>query len=716
MSGRRLEKLPFVQQFPPSAFGELTTRLLPELRLHTALTVRTDRLPGVDTETPPRIALEVDERDGRLSVMATLVYGDPPQARIDDGRLVHLQGPVPVRDTAMEQRLLRDLRDRLDLLPGRRRVVDGQDAAELASKLRAFRGQVRGGELLDAPELAVDLAVDGDRFELSFAAAGKRAETRQVLAAWRHNLELVPLLGGGFARLPADWLARHGARAAALLDARDTTGALPAHAAPELARLCDELDRPRPDFAARIAPLVDDFTGLPTAELPADLACELRPYQRTGVDWLGFLAGAGLGGVLADDMGLGKTVQTLAALPGRTLVVCPRSVVHNWADEIAAFRPALSVATYHGAGRAIDPAADVTLTTYGTLRQDADALAQVAWDAVVLDEAQAIKNPESQTAAAARALPGRFRLALTGTPIENRLDELWSLLDFCNPGLLGGRGDFKRELGDPAASGDDAALARLRERIGPFVLRRLKRDVLPDLPPRTDSVLHVELDAGERAVYDAVRAATRDDVARLLAGGGSVLAALEALLRLRQAACHAALVPGQRAERSSKLDRLVAVVEEAAADGHKSLVFSQWTSALDLIGPALEETGIGFIRLDGSTRDRRAVVEAFQDPAGPPVMLISLKAGGTGLNLTAADHVFLFDPWWNPATEDQAADRAHRIGQDRPVNVYRLVADDTVEERILALQQRKRALADAALDGGAAAGGLTRDDLMALLA
>jgi SNF2 family DNA or RNA helicase len=281
--------------------------------------------------------------------------------------------------------------------------------------------------------------------------------------------------------------------------------------------------------------------------------------------------------------------------------------------------------------------------------------------------------------------------------------------------LLGGRGEFLDRVAAPVARGDADATARLRARVRPFVLRRLKREVAPELPPRTDAVLYCELDESERAVYDAVRVATRQRVAAELDAGNSVLAALEALLRLRQAACHPALVPGQRGEGSAKVERLLEALADAAADGHKALVFSQWTSLLDLVEPHLDAAGIAYTRLDGATVDRGAVVKDFQRDDGPPVMLLSLKAGGTGLNLTAADHVFLLDPWWNPAAEDQAADRAHRIGQDRPVMVYRMVARDTVEERILALQARKRALADVALGGAGAAAALTRDDLLALL-
>jgi SNF2 family DNA or RNA helicase len=392
-------------------------------------------------------------------------------------------------------------------------------------------------------------------------------------------------------------------------------------------------------------------------------------------------------------------------------------VLANWLDEIRRFRPSLRAHLHHGPARALDPEVEVTVTSYALLRRDIELLAGEEWDCAVLDEAQMIKNPESQVARAAFALRARWRLTLTGTPVENRLDELWSQMHFLNPELLGARREFDERIARRAAAGDAEAIARLRERIRPFVLRRLKRDVAPELPARTELVLRCALEADERAVYDAVRAATRREVVAKLEHGGSVIEALEALLRLRQAACHAGLVPGQHVPRSSKLALLVEQLDETAAEGHKALVFSQWTSLLDRVEPLLREAGIAFARLDGATRDRAGVVRSFQAESGPPVLLISLKAGGTGLNLTAADHVFLLDPWWNPAAEDQAADRAHRIGQTRPVFVHRLVAEDTVEERILALQARKRALADAAIGEAAARGGpsLSRDDLLALL-
>jgi SNF2 family DNA or RNA helicase len=536
-----------------------------------------------------------------------------------------------------------------------------------------------------------------------------------VVRAWQAGDAWVPLVGGGLAPLPADWLARFGDRVADLLAARREDGELPTCVLPDLGSLCEDLDQPPPPALDRLAPLLEDGGDIPESPLPEDLTVPLRSYQRRGVDWLRFLGDAGLGALLADDMGLGKTLQALCAVRGRALVIAPTSVLSNWADEAARFRPSLRVETYHGPGRALDPSADLTLTSYAILRLDAEPLARVEWDTVVLDEAQAIKNPQSQSARAARGLRARTRIALTGTPVENHLEELWSQIHFLNPGLLGGRRDFAERVARPIAAGDREAADRLRRRLRPFLLRRLKRDVASELPPRTEVVLRCVLDDEERRLYEGIHAATRRDVVAKLSAGGNVLEALEALLRLRQAACHAALVPGQTADTSSKIELLLERLEQAAEDGHRALVFSQWTGLLDLVEPHLRERHIAFTRLDGSTRDRGAVVAAFQAEDGPPVMLVSLRAGGTGLNLTSADHIFLLDPWWNPAVEDQAADRAHRIGQTRPVMVHRLVARDTVEERILALQDRKRELARAAVEETDPAKRLSRDELIALL-
>ena len=728
-TGEFLERLPLSRTFAKHEETELVTKVLPELEKKIPVTVTAKRLPKKATDARPRISMDLSHKGHTLSVLPTLVYGDPPIARLDGDVVTTLGRDVPVRKREVERELLRRLRDELNLVPGRRVDLDGAEAIRFAGKLRDW--QTRSGDhdhaaVFDAKPLRARIETLGEAFDVVFElddgevdASGvppRRADAVAVIRAWHDGLDLVPLEGGGWAPLPADWLAKHGHKVADLLAARDADKKLARAALPELASLCEDLDAPRPLLVDKLAPLLAGFEGIPHAPLPDGINATLRAYQEVGVDWLTFLRGAELGAVLADDMGLGKTLQTICALRGRTLVVCPKSVVYNWVDEIARFRPGLRAAIYHGNKRELDHTADVTLTTYAVLRLDVDMLAAEPWDVVVLDEAQAIKNESSQTARAAFELQGKFKVALSGTPVENRLEELWSVMHFANPGLLGGRSDFQQRYVSPISSGDPTAASRLRAKIRPFVLRRMKKDVLPELPPRTDQVLHVELDDRERAVYDAVRVATQKDVADKLAKGGGVLAALEALLRLRQAACHTKLVPGQQGESSSKVERLLEALEELVDEGHKALVFSQWTSLLDLVEPHLQNAKIGFTRLDGSTKDRGSVVNDFQRDDGPPVMLVSLKAGGTGLNLTAADHVFLLDPWWNPAVEDQAADRAHRIGQDRPVMVYRMVAKDTVEERIFQLQGKKRALADVALGDANHAGGITKDELLGLLA
>ena len=725
-TGERLEKLPLERKFVRGDAVDLVTTILPDLRSKLDVVIATNLLPRPAEEAHPRIEMDFSHQGHTLSVLPTLVYGDPIVARVDGDVIVPLGDRVPTRRPSEEREVLGRLRDELNLVPGRRVDFDGAEAIRFATKLRGW--QKRAGvsthdDTFSERPLVPRLAIDGDAYDVLFECEGedgeesspKRAEARAVVRAWQDGLDLVPLDGGGWAPLPADWLARYGHLVADLLAARAADDKPGSASLLTLRPLCEALDAPPPPKLARLAPLFGQFDGIPRSPLPDGLSATLRPYQEQGVDWLAFLRDAELGAVLADDMGLGKTLQTICVLRGRALVVCPKSVVHNWVDEITRFRPGLRAAIYHGPKRQLDGTADVTLTTYAVLRLDAEQLAEESWDVVVLDEGQAIKNLGSQTARAAFGLKGKSRIVLSGTPVENRLEELWSAMHFANPGLLGGVSDFQERYANPIAAGNPDAASRLRAKIRPFLLRRTKREVLPELPPRTDSVLHVELDEDERSVYEAVRVATRQSVADKLAAGGGALAALEALLRLRQAACHSGLVPGQRAETSSKVERLIAALEDAVAEGHKALVFSQWTSLLDRVEPHLRAANIRFSRLDGSTRDRAAVVREFQEEGGPPVLIVSLKAGGTGINLTAADHVFLLDPWWNPAVEDQATDRAHRFGQERPVMVYRMVAKDTVEERILGLQERKRGVAAVALGDAGQAGGITRDELLALL-
>ncbi|MGE5186428.1 MAG: DEAD/DEAH box helicase, partial [Acidobacteriota bacterium] len=719
LAGPKMEKLPQHFDVPRASVPELIGKMLPALAQRIAVEVRAKALPQLGGREEPRMDFAVDQDGDKLLVFPTLVYGDPPRARVDGRTLVHLSGALPVRDEDAERRLVHRLRDELNLVPGRRVELVGREAFAMQQGLASWlRTDAKTANAAKAVDLTVDVQIDGDKVDVEVKGGGRTSSIGAVLRAWQAGVDIVPLQGGGWGRLPMSWLDQHGERLADLLATRGGDHRLPIYSLPDLAKLCEDLDRPPPPQLERLRPLLAGFDGIPHSE--AHIVGELRPYQQRGVDWLAFCRDTGLGCVLADDMGLGKTIEALAALKGRTLVVSPKSVLFNWQAEAQRFRPDLRVAIYSGARRALDTGADVVLTSYPILRNDIDTLAAVAWDTVILDESQTIKNPDSQVARAAFRLKGAWKLALSGTPVENRLDELWSQLHFTNPGLLGGLADFRERWAEPIGLGDATTAAHLRERIRPFVLRRMKREVAKELPPRTDSILYVELDEAERVTYDTIRAATQRDIVKLLEAGGGVMQALEALLRLRQAACHPALLPGAvRAgaapQSSSKLERLMGAIDDAVADGHRALVFSQWTSLLDLIEPHLVREGVGFVRLDGSTVDRAGVVTKFQADDGPPVMLLSLKAGGTGLNLTAADHVFLVDPWWNPAVEDQAADRAHRIGQDKPVMVYRMVARDTVEERILELQERKRGLAEAALSEAGGATAITREDLLALL-
>ncbi|HTL34633.1 MAG TPA: DEAD/DEAH box helicase, partial [Kofleriaceae bacterium] len=723
LGGTRFEKLPQSFDVPRSAIPELMGKTLPALSQRISVEVKTAALPQVGPKEQPRMQIDVEQDGDKLVVMPTLVYGDPPRARVDGGRtLVHLQGTLPIRDEDAERRLLHRLRDELNLVPGRRVELTGRDAFSMQQNLGNWlRSDAKAAAAAKAVPLDIRIAIDGDRLDVDLeGSGGKIASVGAALRAWQNGIDVVPLTGGGWGRVPMEWFDKHGERLADLLATRTSDRKVPIYSLPDLARLCEDLDQPPPPELDRLKPLLENFDGIRHTQLPKGFVGELRPYQQRGVDWLTFCREAGLGCVLADDMGLGKTIQALAAVNGKTLIVMPKSVLFNWHAETQKFRPDLKVSTYAGTRRTLDTSADIVLTSYPILRNDIDELAETTWDTVILDESQTIKNPDSQVARAAYRLKGNWRITLSGTPVENRLDELWSQLHFTNPGLLGGRADFQERWAEPINLGDNSAAARLRERIRPFVLRRMKSEVAKDLPPRTDAIMYIELDEAERTTYDAIRAATQREIVKLLESGGGIMAALEALLRLRQASCHIALLPngmrtGETPQSSSKLERLMEALADAVADGHRALVFSQWTSLLDLIEPHLRAADTKFVRLDGSTVDRAAVVNQFQADDGPPVMLLSLKAGGTGLNLTAADHVFLVDPWWNPAVEDQAADRTHRIGQDKPVMVYRMVARDTVEERILELQERKRRLAEAALSEAGGAASITREDLLALL-
>ena len=466
--------------------------------------------------------------------------------------------------------------------------------------------------------------------------------------------------------------------------------------------------------------------------LPSTLQADLRPYQREGYEWLARLSQWGAGACLADDMGLGKTVQTLALLlnrapDGPALVVAPTSVVANWIDEANRFAPTLNVALYGGTASSRDGQLDglgpfdLVVTSYGLLQNDIEKLAEVPWHSAVLDEAQAIKNPATKRAKAARLLQADFRLITTGTPIQNNLIDLHSLFSFINPGLLGSLEHYRRHFAAPIErNGNADARSRLRRLIAPFMLRRLKADVLDDLPERTEITLHVEMSPKEAALYEALRQRAVEDLEAAPSSGQGEgahrLEVLAHLTRLRLACCNPKLVREAGAPESSKLKMFREMIDELRENRHKVLVFSQFVTHLKLLEEAVREAGIPYQYLDGSTpaKARAERVAAFQAGEGD-LFLISLKAGGTGLNLTAADYVIHMDPWWNPAVEDQASDRAHRIGQVRPVTIYRLVAKGTIEDQIVELHRHKKDLADRLLQDADAPARLNAEELLELL-
>jgi superfamily II DNA or RNA helicase len=575
---------------------------------------------------------------------------------------------------------------------------------------------VRGRRLRRGGRLKVDVETGIDWFDVSVAVdvEGVRADVPELLQALRDGQPFVPLTDGTMGIVLPEWLAGH-ARLAALGTLSHGAVRVPRAAAPLLDAMLSTLPDVEIDAAFRRlrARLAAATTIRPCRE-PRSFRGQLRPYQREALGWFRFLDEVGLGGCLADDMGLGKTVQVLAALAaarrsGRpSLVIAPKTVVFNWLDEVRRFAPRLRVVDYTGpdraARRAAAAAADLVVTSYPILRLDADELATWDLEWVVLDEAQAIKNPEARVTQAARGLRARRRLALTGTPVENHLGDLASILEFLNPGLTDASDALRALLS--TRPGDAADLSPLARALRPFLLRRTKDQVLPDLPARTEQVLRCQLGADQRRHYDELLAHYRAALLPQVAREGmarSTMHVLEALLRLRQAACHPGLIDPRRGKAASaKLDALLEHVAEATESGHKALVFSQFTSFLALVRTRLDAGGIPYEYLDGQTRDRKQCVARFHDDPSCKLFLISLKAGGTGLNLTAADYVYLLDPWWNPAVEAQAIDRTHRPGQIRPVFAYRLIAENTVEDKILELQARKRQLADGifADDGG----------------
>jgi len=475
-----------------------------------------------------------------------------------------------------------------------------------------------------------------------------------------------------------------------------------------------------------------DFGGIEPVPVPPGLRAELRDYQREGYQWMQFLLEHGLHGILADDMGLGKTLQTLTHLlaeveSGRnagkpSLVIAPTSVVMNWQREAAKFAPGLRVLVLQGSERKSGfrriPQSDLVLTSYALLHRDLEALLEHEFHLLVLDEAQHVKNPGAQVTRAAGSLRAGHRLCLSGTPVENHLGELWSLMDFLMPGFLGPLETFRSTWQTPIEkNGNEARRSALARRVGPLILRRTKHDVAKELPPKTEIVHEIEMGEAQKDLYETVRSTMDKQVRQALAirGQQAQIVFLDALLKLRQICCHPRLLGEDHAgSGSAKFDYLADLLETLREEGHRVLVFSQFTSLLEIIESHLAAEGVSYLKLTGATKDRQSLVERFQGGEGE-VFLISLKAGGTGLTLTGADTVIHYDPWWNPAAENQATDRAYRIGQDKPVFVHKLICRQTVEERIQRMQERKDDLASDLLSGAATGLDFTPETMEGLL-
>ena len=708
-----------------------------------------DELRAAEETSPPRPRLMLRKDAASMLPNAPLLaelsflYGDL-EVSARDARPTVIEWPGPTllrRDMDGEHQLLvRLLEAGVEPVPGSRehelelRPQQVPAAAE-ALLLEGWEVQVSGASVRapNPPALRIESGIDWFELAGGLEFAGNEVELKKILEAVSKGERFVDLADGTQGLLPQSWSETYDSLAKLAHGvSEDGLRFLPSQA-----RLVDSLLVEMPPAAvdkafAELREKLRSFERIKPKKEPRGFGGTLRGYQREGLGWLDFLRQFGLGGVLADDMGLGKTVQVLALLrshrtPSKTtglpsLVVVPRSLLYNWIEEAARFTPKLKVIEYSGPGREALHGKlgkyDLVVTTYGTLRRDIGYLATIEFDTVVLDEAQAIKNRESQAAKASRLLVGRHRLALTGTPIENHLGELGSLFEFLNPGLLGRLPSLEVLTSGRNAGRDE--LAEVAAGIRPFILRRTKAQVLPDLPPKTEQVLHCTLHPRQRELYDQLRAGYQTTLIRQAETegvSGSAIQVLEALLRLRQVACHPGLVNDDWEEAgSAKLDTLFDLVDEVLAEGHKVLVFSQFTKLLAYVRRGVEEREISYAYLDGQTRKRGDVVERFQTDPSCNLFLISLKAGGVGLNLTAAGYVFLLDPWWNPAVEAQAIDRTHRIGQTQPVFAYRMIAQDTVEEKILELQSSKRKVADAILGGeGGPLRELTADDLKMLL-
>ncbi|WP_147821780.1 DEAD/DEAH box helicase [Salidesulfovibrio onnuriiensis] len=588
------------------------------------------------------------------------------------------------------------------------------------------------------PEIVAEVESDEEnkwfKLEVSVEYDDQRVPIETIWKAWTSGKRFVQLKDGSYTSLPESWLKRLGYKLKALGydPEKPPQKEFQQFEVPVLDKILDDIPNAKTDeFFVELRQKIENFKEIRQVNQPKNLNATLRPYQQQGLSYLNFLREYGFGGILADEMGLGKTIQTLSFIQsiaesgkaGPNLIIVPTSVLPNWEREAQKFVPDLTRLTIYGAKREDlfqhIKDSDLIITTYALLRRDLDELLKYKYNAVILDEAQNIKNPNTITARSVRRLDADMKLCLSGTPIENNLFELWSLFEFLMPGFLGSQHSFQRGIVKPIKDGDEDTLNYLRSRVKPFILRRTKSEVAKDLPPKIETTHYCDLIEEQQVLYSALAKKLKDQVLRDVDEKGlakSQMSILDALLKLRQICCHPRLlkldIPGIDTNLpSGKFDAFKDLVTDIIEGGHKVLVFSQFVSMLHIIRSWLEIKDMPFCYLDGSSKDRFDQVDRFNDSPDIPIFLISLKAGGTGLNLTSADYVIHYDPWWNPAVENQATDRTHRIGQKRQVFAYKMICQNTVEEKILKLQEMKKDVAEAIIPGQSALKSLTRDDL-----
>jgi non-specific serine/threonine protein kinase len=713
------------------------------------------------TGSRPQSRLYLLERDNTLVLRPALIYegievapGTGHELLLAHNARVQIIPRDPEAETAL-MTLLRNLHTDIRLAEGDRvfylpasAVLSHNWFFRFLDAMREGAVELKGLEQLKSlrlnthkPETKVQVSSGIDWFDASveLAYGDQVATLTDIKKALAAKQNFVRLADGTLGLLPDEWLQKYGLLVK-MGEAKGGKLRLKRFHFGVIEQLLAEVDEEKVQVELqakkeRLAEIIDsDFSELPA---PITLQAGLRPYQQAGFQWLVFLKEAGWGGILADDMGLGKTVQALAYFlhlkslnpEAKFLVICPTTLVYNWESELQKFAPSLNHIIHHGTKRASNvsafKASDVVITTYGTMRSDIKLLRECSFACAVLDESQAIKNPQSQVAKAALLLNADHRLALSGTPVQNNTFDLYSQLNFLNPGMLGSREFFMNEFATPIDKfSEEETKKQLKQLTYPFLLRRTKEQVAKDLPEKTEILLHCEMGAEQRRVYNSYRVAYKDRILGLIDEQGiekSHLHILQGLTKLRQICDSPALLTEEASNPASahsiKLDELTREIEENVGN-HKALIFSQFLGMLGLIRQRLEKMGIPYVYFDGSSSAtaRKEAVEQFQTDQDCRVFLISLKAGGIGLNLTAADYVYLVDPWWNPAVEQQAIDRTHRIGQTKAIFAYRLICRDSIEEKMLLLQERKRALAaDLVSDDGALLKRLTRDDIAFLL-